>query len=140
MLFLGTNPLASLRKNLQEAYLGRIFDVELSLTNKGIEMQVQTQTITTYVANDGTSFNTPDECQMYEKSKLPYYKRIAVEQEFMWYEDNRDELHACGNDYSDLTDAIKEYTSRVISDALEMKDKGSSLDEIMIEFGLILKE
>ena len=82
-------------------------------------MQVKTQTITTYVANDGTVFNTLNECQMYEKSKLPYYKRMAVEQEFMWYEDNRDELHACGNDYSDLTEELKAYSCRVIIDALE---------------------
>lgn len=100
-------------------------------------MKVQTQTITTYVANDGTPFNTPDECQMYERSKLTLYKRIAVEQEFMSYCPDRDELSSCGCEDSDLTEYVKSYACRIIHDALEMQKIGKTRDEIMVEFGLI---
>lgn len=103
-------------------------------------MKVETQTITTYVANDGTPFNTPNECQMYEKSKLPYYKRMAVEQEFMSYDPDYDVLSSCSCEDSDLTEELKTYACRVIYDALHLQKEGKTLDEIMIEFGLIVKE
>lgn len=100
-------------------------------------MKVITQTITTYVAQDGTSFSTPEECRMYERSKLPMYKRITVEQEFMSYDSDRDELSSCSCEDSDLTDAVRTYTYRIIYDALQMQKQGKTLDEIMLEFGLI---
>ena len=102
-----------------------------------VKMKVQTQTITTYVANDGTSFNSLSECRVYERSKLPLYKRIAIEQEFMWYNSDQGELSPCGCEDSDLTDAVRTYTFRVIYDALQMQKQGKTADQITEEFGLI---
>lgn len=103
-------------------------------------MQVQTQTITTYVANDGTSFNTPDECQIYEQSLLPLYVRLIVDQEFMYYNHSDKELHLALGEYSDqIENELNTYTVRIIHDALEMQKSGKSQDEIMVEFGLVSK-
>lgn len=59
-------------------------------------MKVKIQTITTYEAFDGAVFLTTHECESYEWSKLPLYERIAIEQQFVWHEENRNELHVCG--------------------------------------------
>jgi hypothetical protein len=99
-------------------------------------MEVQTQTITTYVANDGTRFNSAEECQTYERTLLPAWKQIALEEELVSYCPDYNELTSCYREDIDITKELSSYTKAIIKQACDMDNKGLSFSEICAKLGL----
>lgn len=97
-------------------------------------MKVHTKTTTTYIANDGKSFDTPEECKLYERSILPFYKQLAIRCELM-YADGSD-MYSCYNEYDDLSGVLEDYTHNVIQKVLEHYERGDTHDEIRAALGL----
>jgi len=102
-------------------------------------MKVQTQTITSYIANDGKSFDTFEECKAYENSIIPLWKQIGVADDLVSYHSDDNEMTSRYCEGVDITEELENYTKSIVQYVYQNLSNGSgslTLNEVMAHLGL----
>jgi len=102
-----------------------------------MKVQTQTITITSYIENDGKSFNTSDECKAYENSIIPLWKQIGVADDLVSYHSYYNEMTSRYCEGADITEELERYTKSIVQYVYQTLSSGNlTLDEIMTHLGL----
>jgi len=101
-------------------------------------MKVQTQTITSYIANDGKSFDTFEECKAYENSIIPLWKQIGVADDLVSYHSDDNEVTSRYCEGVDITEELENYTNSIIQEVYRNLciNNSLTLNEVKMKLGL----